>query len=69
MLQKETVVRERKTLNPNVTAPEIKSNLKLQQPLSFGILNASKFSNDIIFIGFAVLAIYAFYNVLISLFM
>ena len=69
MLQKETVVRERKTLNPNVTAPEIKSNLKIQQPLPMGVLNASRFSNDIIFISFAVLAIYAFYNVLISLFM
>ena len=69
MLQKETVVREKQSVNTNITIPQLKGNLKTQKPLPSGILDLSRISNDIIFVGFSVLAIYAFYNVLISLFM
>ena len=69
MLQKEIITKEKKSVySRNVSIPDFRSNVKQQQSVSFGE-NISKYSNDIIFIGFAVVAIYTFYNVLMSLFM
>ena len=69
MLQKEIITKEKKSVySSNVSIPDFRSNVKQQQSVSFGE-NISKYSNDIIFIGFAAVAIYTFYNVLMSLFM